>query len=387
MKVFICSMTKYPRGGATANYIQYLASAFVALGYQTTVVAIINKDETVNNSKYKGAEIIEPILYTEKRGLRHFVFWHILGVENSFYMTLKKCRCEAGDLVIVYSHTREIHLAALRMRKKTGCFTSTCITEWFEKSNCRTDAEFSEFSYYFNILAPKHDLLFPISEKIKNHFDDLGCRSLCLPIMADVSEFAPIEKKKEKIIFIFPANGQMKDSIGNMIYGFERLVKEEQCDMEFHVTGINDAYFENLCCDNEAKKRIILHNWLAYDQLIELYRSAHFLILARPINQMTESNFPSKVPEVMGHGVVPIVSRVGDYTRLYLRDGEDSIIFEGDDPDACYQAMSKAVKLFVTNYDKVSDKARATVREKFDYHVWLSKINAAVSSLIEESNV
>lgn len=50
---------------------------------------------------------------------------------------------------------------------------------------------------------------------------------------------------------------------------------------------------------------------MKYGELIGLYQEMHFLLLARGVSQMTLANFPSKVPETMCFGIVPIVSEVG----------------------------------------------------------------------------
>ena len=43
-RVFIYTPCKYPRGGANANYVQYLSSAFAFAGYKTYVLAKINEE-------------------------------------------------------------------------------------------------------------------------------------------------------------------------------------------------------------------------------------------------------------------------------------------------------------------------------------------------------
>ena len=67
MKIFICSMVEYPRSCATANYIQYLASALINIGYEVIILSPINREVTINNGVYKNAKIKEPYLYVKKR--------------------------------------------------------------------------------------------------------------------------------------------------------------------------------------------------------------------------------------------------------------------------------------------------------------------------------
>lgn len=58
------------------------------------------------------------------------------------------------------------------------------------------------------------------------------------------------------------------------------------------------------------KSHTIIHDWLGHGELIALYQKMHFLVIARNVCQRTLANFPSKVPEVMSLGIVPVVSDV-----------------------------------------------------------------------------
>ena len=100
---------------------------------------------------------------------------------------------------------------------------------------------------------------------------------------------------------------------------------------------------------------------------------------------MTLSNFPSKVPEVMTYGVVPVVSRVGDYTKYYLKDGVNSVVFEGCDANSCAKAIRRAISFSKEEYIEISSKARECVEKKFDYHNWTKKIKQAIESMYIEN--
>lgn len=384
MRIFICSMIEYPRSSATANYIQYLASALNSVGNEVVIIAKINKEVELENSYiYKGVKVKEPYLYTEKKGIRHFIFWHSLGVQKSYEISLMHQKCTDQDLIIVYSHTREIHEAAFNIRKKIGAKTACCVTEWFEKKDCRSEKDYKEFEYYFNVLIPQHDLIFPISTKIEKHFAELGKKTLCLPIMADTEEFINIKKKHGKKKVIYPANGQMKDSLEDMLNAITNLDEVLKANFEFHITGVSKDTIREIMQDrfSEMSKNIIIHKWLVYDELVSLYQEMHFLLIAREKSLMTESNFPSKVPEVMCYGVVPIVSRVGDYTKYYLKDNENSIIFDGGDSKSCYEALERALRLSDDEYNRLSQNARKCAENKFDYHNWAFKIQENIQKL------
>lgn len=102
---------------------------------------------------------------------------------------------------------------------------------------------------------------------------------------------------------------------------------------------------------------------------------------------MTLANFPSKVPEVMNMGIVPIVSDVGDYTKYYLEDGKNSIFIFGSGEQACYEAVQKALKLFPKQFKELSKNARRCVEERFDYHVWAPVIREMIEDVSGNEHV
>ena len=161
----------------------------------------------------------------------------------------------------------------------------------------------------------------------------------------------------------------MKDDLPSMLRGFAALDPGELQKAEFHLCGVAKKTAESILTEEEqdkVKDRLIIHSWLKYDELIALFQKMHFMFLARKESQMTRANFPSKVPEVMQFGVVPIVSPVGDYTKYYLRDMEDSIFINGSSPETCRDAFRKALALSREEYLRLSENAVATAKTRFD---------------------
>ena len=99
-----------------------------------------------------------------------------------------------------------------------------------------------------------------------------------------------------------------------------------------------------------------------------------YLLLVRGRSRTTLANFPSKIPEAMTYGVVPICSKVGDYTKLYLKDRVNCIMIDGCSADKCCDVVSYATRLTKEKRMELSDNAKKCVKEKFDYHVWAEKI-------------
>ena len=131
----------------------------------------------------------------------------------------------------------------------------------------------------------------------------------------------------------------------------------------------------------KLKNVLIRHDWLRYDELTDLFNQMHYILLARPITQVTLSNFPSKIPEALCYGIVPVVSRVGDYTNLYLQDGKESFVFDGCNAKDCCNAIERAVSVSFEEWLKMSHAARKMAEERFDYHNWISVLKSVVEKM------
>ena len=297
---------------------------------------------------------------------------------------IAKLKLTSDDILIAPTSLPAIS-TLFRLKKKYKFKTIGYPLEWFGVEQYKTPGEAKKGEFQFQLNA-NHDLLFPISYHIRNQFPKTP--ALVLPIMADVTEFPFVPKEMDVYRFILPANGMMKDALPEMLHGLALLTKEELSRLEFHFTGVAENQIKSILNSVEYEKiknNVILHNWMKYESLISLYQNMHFLLLARDTNQMTLSNFPSKVPEVMTYGIVPVVSRVGDYTKYYLKDGVNSVVFEGCDANSCAKAIRRAISFSKEEYIEISSKARECVERQFDYHNWTKKIKQAIESMYSEN--
>ena len=382
-RVFILGWFSYPRGNATANYVQYLAKALQEEGFCVTVMSALNPEFKLSDGDVIGGITVRNIRWESK-------FSYIRRLMNGrlfpFVLAGKiaELRLTSDDILIAPTSLPAIS-TLFRLKKKYKFKTIGYPLEWFGVEQYKTPREAKKGEVQFQLNA-NHDLLFPISYHIRYQFPKTP--ALVLPIMADVTEFPFVPKKMDVCRFILPANGMMKDALPEMLHGLALLTKEELSRLEFHFTGVTENQIKSILNGFEYEKiknSVILHDWMKYENLISLYQNMHFLLLARDTNQMTLSNFPSKVPEVMTYGVVPVVSRVGDYTKYYLKDGVNSVVFEGCDANSCAKAIRRAMSFSEEEYIEISSKARECVERQFDYHNWTKKIKQAIESMYSEN--
>ena len=178
---------------------------------------------------------------------------------------------------------------------------------------------------------------------------------------------------------IYPGNPFTKDDIKVMLKGLLKLNFEERKNIVFHSTGISEKMLRDFLGEEQSMiddlgETLILHGRIDYHELEILYSKMDFLFMSRPNTLVTEANFPSKLPELMAWGIIPICNEQGDYTN-YLTDGIDSILFLKNTPSDCAAALRRSINISEEMRSKMRIAARKCAENNFDYRVWAEKLN------------
>lgn len=378
-RVFICGYFNFPRGGAAANYVQSFAKVFLRLGKNVIVISNINPNIKLEGNKYQEIQVENVQLREDKLG--HYIDFNFL-MGKYYEQILSGLFVDCSDLIIAYSRDSFILNSVLKIGKKVGAKTGVCLVEWFEKKDYGKwfrNVEYWKSQISFYRVNLKFDYIFPISTYIEGYYKKKNCKTFRLPSLVDTEEFEYNEKKiTDKRIFIFPGNGKMKDALEETIQAFALLRDEEVLKLEFHICGVGKLakqIIKENKLENSPAGKIVIHEWMPYEELIDLYRRAHFMILARDISRMTLANFPSKIPETLSYGIIPICSRVGDYTKLYLMDGVNSLIMDGCDVQTILHGIRRALAMSDQDIINYSNKCRITAETKFDYKQWVKPLD------------
>lgn len=374
-RVFIISHEKFPRCSAGANYIQYFACALQSAGYSVVVIGENNEKETECNNYYKGIEYATYRSYTRNI------------IKSSF--DIRECKkifthykANNNDIFIFYSLEIDGMKYCVRRIKAKMIY------------GVRVE-DMQPIQYKFRVLNPKyirnryaihymwrHALGdFAISELLHRQDIKHNCDSTILPIMADPFEYGyELDKiKRDKVHFVYPGvklNGH-EDDLVLTIDAIARLDDRVRNRIVIHLTGNTnsdrikaviplDTYYK-------IKDLLIFHGFMNYEDLILLYKKMDYLLLIRKKNKITEANFPSKVPELLSYGVIPICTDVGDYTKKYLSE-ECAFIVPPDNLTAITAILQKAVELNQEKYSCMRKKARNLVEQRFFYENYCNQI-------------
>ncbi len=382
-KVFICLDKQFPRKNASANYVEYLGKAIQDGNTNVYVISISEKrsecGQWVNyqhmqycNVYYDVAKPVDTLRTRLKVGLD---IWNKIEQQN----------IDEGDIIICYSDNFFLLKTIYKKSKLKGARVVNCVTEWHIAKQYKY-GYFDIFNYWYYCLGFYKGIgcsknVISVSRKLEKHFQQKRCRSFVLPPLTDPYEFQyNKEKCDDKIRFIYSGQFGKKDSMWIMLSALAALKDSDRKQMEFHVTGCNRLKLTEIINElpEEKNKKIIdyivWHEWMPYKELINLYNQMHFLLIARPENRVTQSNFPSKIPEMMGYGIIPVMNKVGDCPEYYLMDGEDSILFNLCNVKECSEAISRAIALSSEQRTYMQRCVREKAENVFYYKKWSKHI-------------
>ena len=369
-RIFIVEANNFPRGSANANYIQYLG-----LALNTDKCKVIVGGTEKNITTYKNGFVREIEYYNipwKKKYISSFNYF-LLNQLN------KKYTFSQNDYFILYS----IDYLTIKWLLKKVDISHICA--------CQVE-DFQPFQFKFGKFNPKIQYLklskkfirnkkiklLPISSFIAEQYPDNPV--LILPIMADSTESVFIKKEidMKKINFVYPGLKKTndEDDMELILKSLSKLNDDKLKRIKLHITGIKkEEFLTRYKVESRVEKILEIHGWMAYEELVSLYKNMDYLLLIRKENNVTKANFPSKIPELMAFGVIPVCTVVGDYTKYYLTDNKDIIFVNKESVQDCCNAINRAIDLDENVYAGMRLNARRLIEEKFDYKIWKEKIN------------
>lgn len=384
MRVFIVSTQKFPRGDAGANYIQYLALALMDAGMDVIVIGCKVGNTKLENGNYKGIQYcVGPIPNSWERG----VFY-----PKKFYQKVANIfNINKSDYILSYASN--YNTLIFFSKKVNGRHVFLIRVEDMQPM------QYKYGRYNLNYIFLQKAIRFAckrcagtlaISKKIYEKDKKRGGQSMVLPILADPYEYEiNIDKDKgNPIELIYPGLkvNRLEDDVETIFKAIANLSIEYRNKLKLNITGMDENKIKSVM-DKKTyeliKDNLVIHGFLDYRDLACLYQKMDFLVLPRKNNAITEANFPSKIPELMSYGVIPICTEVGDYTANYL-SSETALIVCDSSVFNYRTALEKVVLMDDFEYKKMRQAARKLVEEKLYYKLWGKKILDFICASSEE---
>lgn len=385
-RLFILTNDPVPYGTANSNYVRNFAKSVANEGWDVVVIGMKRDEE--HSQFYQITDHNDNIQYwnfnTKRLGKKNYLETYF-RYDKEYLSVMEMFGINERDYIYVYSTELATARAAINASIVPATHKSYGEVEWFQPYQYKYgkfNTLYILWKIGFHYRASKFEKAIPISRNLEKYCKKNRCRTLIVPAMVDTTnEALSTENIVDSLVhFIYPGAASDKDSFPCMIKALTKLEKRKKEKVRFHLTGsMSKGRLLQILRDAKQLEMLenvlVFHGWMEYDELINLYRQSDYLLLARAKNTVTLSNFPSKVPEMMNYGIVPVCSNVGDYTEMYLQDGIDSIQFQEDSVDSCTEAICKAIEIKGSpQYFMMKKKARQTAINKFDYRNWGKRI-------------
>lgn len=386
MRVFIISFQRFPRGDAGANYLQYFALALIVAGCEVVVIGKKESDPKsmkLEEKEYKGIRYIN--MPGKKSRFQNMTY------DNNFFERLdRKYGFNTEDFYIFYCANYPLFKYFVNKKKFDRTYfirVEDLQPEQFKlgRFNPKYCAERMSIRY-----AQKHMRgTIPISQRLADQDRKYNQNVFRLPIMANTAEYSynkPLTSI-QNISFVYPGlkvTG-LEDDFISMFHALNVLSEEEKKKITVHITGVNKEKISKMIDEeilNRLEDVLVFHGFIEYSELVKIYINSDFLILPRKINNITKANFPSKIPETMAFGIIPICTNVGDYTELYLNE-KNSIIMSGTGITSCVNGLRKAITMLPHERIAMRNNAIKLVEDVFDYRNWVDNIYSFLQESIE----
>ena len=391
MRVFICSSGKYPRETASANRIHIFAKMCEEKNLEVLITSCGKNDE-ISYDVSKDCYVYDGIMYKNIKTAKNKNIFEFIFRGKRTCDILNDYDFSKDDIVIVDTSIPMYSLPILRFVHQRGGRVIFDRTEWYQPFQYKFgkfDPNFLLNDFHFHHIIPKGDGVIVISKFLYQHFKGKVNNIFYLPFVTDalVKRSNQIQNDKDKIRFIYPGNPGKKDNFAALLKGFESLTQEEQNRIEFHITLISPNQLKNILGKDaylleSLKDRVVFHGRLEYDELIKLYNTVDFLLVVKSDNIVSKSNFPSKVPELMAYGVIPILTKIGDIAD-YLEDSKNCIFIEDDQPDLIADAINQAINLSNEKKEQMQSNTKNVIETTLNYKNWSESF---VNFLREENN-
>ena len=396
-RIFVCADRSFPRGDAGANRILFMAKALVNKGWEAIVISIGKNDKKYYSTENK-CYVYEGVKYLNVKTSNNR---YIRMAEHNLFDGKRACdiltsfHACSTDKILLYSSNYTFSKSILDYSGSKGIKVACDIVEWHQPFQAQfpkgeKDFRYKQYKRFFEELVPSSHNVIAISEYLNKHFVECGCNTITLPIYVDTDSRGPFSKKKkdDTIHFIYPGDPRGKDDLLSMVGALCSLDKEERKRIRFHLTGASKSRLLECVPGQENKLEslikegtIIVHSWMKYEDLMDLYETVDFALLAREITIVTLANFPSKVPELLNKGIPVVINRVGDIAN-YLTDGKDAILYDGKGTEACLQAVRRVLSLSQDERYEMSKNAYDNARIVFDYHLCEDKLDSFFKTLV-----
>jgi len=400
--ILLVTSSNFPFGGACANVLRLLTTGLVENGRNVDVLLQRGKQygKKSNPDARRGQFAGVPYAYcgylARPENYIKKIIDNFAGIFLPSLIVLRKKMKNKIDCVLVYNSTAYESIPLIIICKILKIPMINHVVEWYEKETVVNTwwklPLWWDFLFRMKILNKYFDGLMVTSNFLKKYYAKrhiTGEKILVLPNLVDISIFDNRKfykfKRNKDIQIGYCGTPTKKDGINDLLSALQIVLRKNPNSALLVIgdtTGKSD-----LPKLKEISKRLKIYDKVTFTGLVEweripcLLNSCDILVLSRPSGRFAEAGFPTKLGEYMACKKPVVATKVGDIP-LYLRDQENVLLAEPDDPVSVASKIlylinnpQKAKRIGVCGYN--------WAKSKLDYRRASKKIKEFCDKIIE----
>lgn len=233
--------------------------------------------------------------------------------------------------------------------------------------------------HMINKSVTKDMTVIAISNWFVDYYNKKDIKSILIPNLIDDKDYSfnIVDKKNEKVSFIFAGYPQKKDALDMIVKSLINIYKERY-DFLFNIAGISEEdFFDKYPTLNDEKDVIKtftkFHGVLSREEIKKLYHVSDFsLVLRDPNLLVTQSGFPTKFTESLSYAR-PVIANTTSDINMYLKDGYNGYIVSSFNIDDLSSAIKKALDN-KENRSIMFKNALNSAKEYFSPSIYINKL-------------
>lgn len=241
-------------------------------------------------------------------------------------------------------------------------------------------------NYHEKILGSFYGII-PISTNIENYYKKQNSNMLRIPIITDalsnpIDVVDKVYNEGEVFKMAFTGSIQLKKEGFELLYKSLNILKKTNYKFELHLYGSileeeKEMLLETLTSKYELIDNIFYYGMKNQNDVLEVLKNYHLLLLPRPENIQNHYGFSTKLSEYLISGTPTMVTNVSD-NSIYIKDNINGYIVEPGDYELFARKLIEIIENYNQNATKIANNAYQTAKSEFDYRKYSKEMLAFI---------
>lgn len=274
----------------------------------------------------------------------------------------------------------------LYCKKNNIKLLSDC-TEWYDAkigNGIMSIIKWLDTELRMKYIHPKLDGIICISEYLRNEYKG-KCNTVVIPPLVDLndSKWAIGELElSDEIRIVYAGN----PGINKRTYSKDRLdliIKllhkfKDKFNFKLQVLGLTEedylkAFQEHKTIIEELGKSIVFYGRTEHEKVIEIVKSASFVMFLRNDDRVSKAGFPTKFVEAMSAGTPVITNKSSDLEK-YLINGENGFFIDINNEEKGFLQIEEILKM--SKNEIIDMKKKCKDITVFDFRNYKEKLDS-----------